>query len=371
MDALTDRGDGGPVEARALLALAGLPAVGLVTVARLIEAFGSGQRALSASSADFAAVAGPRAARGRARGHGRAVRNAEATLAQAQSAGIDVIPLSAESYPTSLRELPDPPAVLFTLGDPGLLQGSIAVTVVGSRRATQRARDVAERLGAALARREGTVVSGLALGVDGSAHLGALDASEGRTVAVLGNGVDVVYPRSHRHLYERIRSHGLLVSEFTPGTGAQPHHFPRRNRVLAALGATTVVVEAGVRSGALITVDHALDLGRDVWAVPGPIDSAACQGSNRLLADGARPLVSLDDFVTAMCGVGAVGESTAIGGDERERRILAVLASETVSVDRLVEVLGLPVSDVLSLLTLLEIHGEVRRLPGMRFRRAA
>jgi DNA processing protein len=284
---------------------------------------------------------------------------------------MEVLPLSVEAYPASLRDLPDPPAVLFTLGDRSLLHESGAVTVVGSRRATQRGRDVAERLGAALARRGGTVVSGLALGVDGSAHLGALDASDGRTVAVLGNGADVVYPRSHRHLYERIRSRGLLVSEFTPGAGAQPHHFPRRNRVLAALASATVVVEAGSRSGALITVDHALDLGRDVWAVPGPIDSSACQGSNRLLADGARPLVSIDDFVSAVCATGSAGGGAAVGGDERERRILAALASETVSVDRLVEALGLPVAEVLSLLTLLEIHGEVRRLPGMRFRRAA
>jgi DNA processing protein len=237
---------------------------------------------------------------------------------------------------------------------------------------------VSERLAAALARAGVCVTSGLALGVDGSAHAGALRA-HGDTVAVLGAAPDVAYPRFHRRLHEAIAERGLLVSEFVPGTRAAPHHFPRRNRILAGLAQATVVVEAGSRSGSLITVDHALDLGRDVWAVPGPIDAPTCRGSNRLLADGARPLVSIDDFVDEITGRRAGeddGEQTGLFDDlaaERplESRILEILRRGASDADELAHRLDAPVATILAHLTTLELHGEVERLAGMRFRRAA
>jgi DNA processing protein len=237
----------------------------------------------------------------------------------------------------------------------------------------------------------------MALGVDGAAHAGALRAG-GDTIAVLGTGPDVAYPRAHRKLHDAIGERGLLVSEFLPGTVAAPHNFPRRNRILAALSATTVVVEAGARSGSLITVDHALDLGRDVWAVPGPIERTFCRGSNRLLGDGARPLVDIDDFVAevtgrARAGRGSVGRATAraatagvadraatsLEADDAlrsatrtpEDRVLAVLAEEALNADAVAERCALPVQTVLAVLTTLELHGEVERMPGLRFRRAA
>jgi DNA processing protein len=242
-----------------------------------------------------------------------------------------------------------------------------AITVVGSRRATARSRDVAERLGHGLAMADCCVASGMALGIDGAAHRGALQA-RGDTIAVLGRGPDEPYPPSHRRLFGEILDRGLVVSEFAPGTPPLPHHFPRRNRILAALSRAVVVVEAGERSGALITVDHALDLGIDIWSVPGPIDLAACVGSNRLLAEGARPLLSVASFVEEVAG-----------GERPARRplqgpagsVVSALADEPLSVDQLGARLGLSTPEVLALLTELELMGVVRRMPGMRFGVAA
>jgi len=366
----------GPVSARDLLMLERLPGVGPVTVRRLVERFGSADDALRARSRDFAAIAGWPAARGRSDRDLR--RRIEGALARSEADGVGIVSWDDAAYPERLRHLTDPPPVLFLRGAAELLGHRPSVTVVGARRATERARVVAERLGAALGRRGGCVVSGLALGVDGAAHTGALRA-EGPTVGVLGTGVDVSYPRSHRTLHRRIANHGLLVSEFLPSTRAAPHHFPRRNRILAALGDAVVVVEAGRRSGSLITVDHALDLGLDVWAVPGPIDSPACEGSNRLLVDGARPLVSVDDFADGVVR-GWRGEESgearpdpvpSVSAGGLERSILDALGETVVPADELARRFGVPIAEVLVVLTTLELLGEVRRMPGMRFRRAA
>lgn len=405
-----------PVSAFELLVLDQLPEVGPVTVRRLVERFGSAEDALRARSRDFAAIAGWPAARAR-RDHGIR-RLVEVALNRATTTDVEVVTWDDETYPERLRHLADPPPVLFLRGAMQLLGHRPSVTVVGARRATERARIVAERLGGALGRRGVCVVSGLALGVDGAAHVGALRAAN-RTIGVLGTGVDVSYPRAHATLHRQITNHGLLVSEFLPGTSAAPHHFPRRNRILAALGDAVVVVEAGRRSGSLITVDHALDLGLDVWAVPGPIDASVCVGSNRLLADGARPLVSVDDFADEVtrsrggegggtgetpdappaplrdegrggphgplreAGTGGfraaeraqrslpLGEAGSVTGGDLEQSILDALGEAVVPADELARRFGVPISEVLVVLTTLELFGEVERMPGMRFRRAA
>lgn len=274
--------------------------------------------------------------------------------------------MEPRALPPALRHLHDPPPLLFLRGRTELLDRP-SITVVGSRRATARSRDVAERLGHALASVGRCVASGMALGIDGAAHRGALRAG-GDTIAVLGRGADEPYPPSHRRLFRDILARGLIVSEFPPGTPPLPHHFPRRNRILAALSDTVVVVEAGARSGALITVDHALDLGIDVWAVPGPIDLGACTGSNRLLADGAHALVSVASFIEEVGG----GERSARSSPEGPpTRLLSVLAQEPMNVDELAARLSLSAPEVLMMLTELELAGAVRRLPGMRFGAAA
>ena len=357
-------------EARALLILDQLPRVGLVMIQRLVETFGSGERALTAPHALFVAVAGLSAARGRR--DAALIERVERALADAERLGIHVSTWHSPEYPERLRHLADPPPVLFMKGSREILERP-SVTVVGARRATVRSRDLAERLGSGLAAAGVTAVSGLALGVDGAVHKGALGAG-GDTIAVLGTGADVAYPSSHRRLHHQILERGLIVSEFLPGTPALPHHFPRRNRILAALSSATVVVEAGVRSGSLITVDHALDLGRDVWVVPGPIERSTCAGSNRLLLDGARALLSIPDFLEAISG--SAPSSPAVG-DAVERRggvegkLLSALGEEPLTVDELAVRVGVPVPDALVILTVLELGGEVARVPGMRFRRAA
>jgi DNA processing protein len=209
-------------------------------------------------------------------------------------------------YPIGLRDADDAPWALIGRGDHGLLDGlepAGAVTVVGSRRATSYGREVARELGRELARAGLVVVSGLAFGVDACAHRGALDA--GRTVAVLGCGADTAYPAAHRTLWRRICQEGVVISELPPGAAPWRWTFPARNRIMAALAGMTVVVEAAARSGSLITTDLAADLGRDLGAVPGPINSRASVGPNNLLAGGACLVRGAQDVLDAMLGPGA------------------------------------------------------------------
>lgn len=370
VDALTSGdGDRRRREVEALLVLEALPGVGPRRVQRILHAAGSAVEALAHPGfleewvgKDAAASARSVEARDRARGG----------VEDALRWGMEIVTYADPSFPPALRQLADPPPVLFLRGNAELL-GTPGVAIVGARKATARARQVAHRLGAAVARTGVPVVSGLALGVDGAAHRGALEA-EGPTVAVLGRGADRAYPSSHHDLFRQVVARGLVVSEFVPGTPALPYNFPRRNRILAGLASTLVVVEAAARSGALISVDHALDLGVDVWAVPGPFDEPACAGSNELLADGARPLTSVGRFLEAALGVASSSSPTPSpspeGRDGPESLVLAALARGGLSVDEVARVTGVPVGRVVGVLTALELQGRVTRMPGMRFGRA-
>jgi DNA processing protein len=229
-------------------------------------------------------------------------------------------------YPVGLRDAADAPWALIGRGDPGLIDGLEpigAVTIVGARRATSYGREVARELGRELAAAGMVVVSGLAFGIDACAHRGALDA--GRTVAVLGCGADTAYPAAHRSLWRRICEEGLVVSELPPGAPPWRWTFPARNRIMAALGGMTVVVEAARRSGSLITTDLAADLGRDLGAVPGPITSRASAGPNSLLAGGACVVRDAQDVLDAMLGAGATQLDR--GGPALEQRLSDVLVA--------------------------------------------
>ncbi len=245
-------------------------------------------------------------------------RKGEGLVAEAEGAGTEAIRRRLResgcwavcrhdvTYPPRLLELGDAPPALVCRGDPaGLarLAGGEAVTVVGARRATTYGREVARTLATELARAGFAVVSGLAWGIDGAAHEGAL--AGGFTAAVLGCGADVAYPRHHAGLYERVVARGLVVSELPPGTSPWRWAFPARNRIMAALGSMTVVVEAAGRSGSLITSELASDLGREVGAVPGPVGSRMSAGTNQLLADGARLVRDAQDVIDALLGPGA------------------------------------------------------------------
>lgn len=229
-------------------------------------------------------------------------------------------------YPDHLRDAADAPWALIGRGDPGLLDGLEpfqAVTIVGARRATSYGREIARALGRELAAAGMIVVSGLAFGIDGCAHRGAIDA--GRTIAVLGCGPDVAYPSSHRTLWRRICETGLAVSELPPGATPWRWTFPARNRIMAALSGMTVVVEAATRSGSLITTDLAADLGRDLGAVPGPVTSRASAGPNSLLASGAHLIRDAQDVLDAMLGPGR--KLPVNSGPDLDPHLEAVLAA--------------------------------------------
>lgn len=235
-------------------------------------------------------------------------------------------------YPEGLGDAGDAPWALFGRGDARLLGGlkpAEAVTVVGARRATTYGREVARELGRELAAAGLVVVSGLAFGIDACAHRGAIEA--GLTVAVLGCGVDIAYPASHRSLWRRICEEGLVLSELPPGTGAWRWSFPARNRIMAALAGMTVVVEAAQRSGSLITADLAADLGRDLGAVPGPITSRASAGTNDLLAGGACLVRDAQDVLDAMLGPGV--RRAERHGPELDGGLVDVLAAVEAGAD--------------------------------------
>ena len=213
-----------------------------------------------------------------------------------EKTGIEIRVLRQEDpdYPPLLRGIPEPPHCLYAIGDLGLLKQR-TLAVVGSRKCSEYGKRVAMQIGKAAAQNRVTLVSGMAKGIDSFAHLGALRAG-GKTIAVLGCGVDICYPRENEKLYAEIAEKGLLLSQFPPGMEARPYTFPQRNRVIAGLAEAVTVVEAGTNSGALITAEHAAALSREIFAVPGNITSSCSLGCNKLLMDGASPIAVIDDI---------------------------------------------------------------------------
>lgn len=264
-------------------------------------------------------------------------------------------------YPDSLRDAADAPWALLGRGDARLLDGLEpfgAVTIVGARRATSYGREVARELGRELAASGLVVVSGLAFGIDACAHRGAIDV--GRTIAVLGCGPDVAYPQSHRSLWRRICEEGLVVSEFPPGATPWKWTFPARNRIMAALAGMTVVVEAAVRSGSLITADLAADLGRDLGAVPGPVTSRASAGPNNLLAGGACVIRDAQDVLDAMLGAGVQRlERSGPPLDPVLAAVLAAVDAGASSCDAVAAAAELRGADAAAALARLELLGYV------------
>jgi DNA processing protein len=269
------------------------------------------------------------------------------------------------SFPARLRDLRHPPAVLYaTRLELVAADEEPCAVVIGSRRPSEYGRTVAYRLGRGLGAAGVPVVSGLALGIDAIAHRGCLDGG-GRTIAVLASGVDVAYPRTNRALYERIRRSGSIVSEMPPGARPYRWLFPARNRIMAALGRLTVVVEAAERSGTLITADCAADLGRDIAAVPGRVTSEVAAGTNGLLRTGAALVAGPQDVLDLLYGVGAreVPAAPPPALDSRDRHVLE-LVSRGAGLDELGAEAGLAAGAVRSTLARLELRGLVRRAPS-------
>lgn len=297
--------------------------------------------------------------------------------APAAAAAVEGYPVSRlvrgmPGWPAGLDHLARPPAAIWVAGSDR--PSSPAVAVVGARRATATGLAIAAWLGRELALRDVPVVSGLALGIDGAAHRGALDGG-GVTVAVLGCGLDVCYPRRHAELRRRILGQGCLVTEEEWGTPAEAWHFPKRNRLIAALVEAVVVVEAAERSGALTTARHAADLGREVLAVPGSIRNPVATGTNRLLRDGAVPLLDLDDLLEAVPALARRPAATsprrpaAVGSpapSPPEAEVLRLLAGGPVHPDDLGDKLGISAAELAAVLTRLELAGLVQPAPGGR-----
>jgi DNA processing protein len=280
--------------------------------------------------------------------------------------GAGVITPADEEYPERLKRIPDPPPALFVAG--GLPRGR-PIALVGSRKASPTGIETARALGRALGERGVCVVSGLALGIDAAAHEGALHGG-GPTVGVLGCGVDVVYPRANLELFGRVRNGGALVSEYYLGEAPLAWRFPARNRIIAGLCDQVVVVEAGEKSGALITARHAMESGRDVWAVPGPPGAPECRGSNRLLADGAGVLWDVREFVEAVAPDDTRGSNGVLEAGtppvpqvlpEAEAAVLSGVGFDPTLADAVAARCGVEMGRVLSALALLELKGYVTR----------
>lgn len=269
-------------------------------------------------------------------------------------------------YPALLKEIRDYPKELYYIGDPKLLEEK-CVSIVGSRKTNQYGRSTAYSFGKALGQRGITVVSGMAVGIDTCAHEGALQ-EKGNTAAVLACGLDLCYPLRNRELKEKIESAGIVLSEYPPGTAAQRYYFPQRNRIISGLSPLTVVVQAGNRSGALITAELAADQGRDVGAVPGNIDSEYNLGSNKLLREGAFALTGVQDLLEAS-GVSVMSEPEAerLLSDEEKQLYFLLCSHGEMSLDQLAFYLKKPVNEVGSLAIVMEMKGIVFSAMGKVF----
>jgi len=285
--------------------------------------------------------------------------------------GIRLITWDDAIYPERLAAIGDAPPLLYVLGD--LLQSDDwAVAIVGTRQASAYGREAARIIAGELAGAGVTIISGMARGIDTQAHKSAMEAG-GRTFAILGSGLDVIYPWENRGLAAEIAAHGALISEYPLGTQPEASNFPPRNRIISGLSRGVIVVEAGEKSGALITADFAADQGRDVFAVPGSIFQRGSKGTNRLIRDGAQPVLSANEVLEALNMTSAAQHIEArmlLPTDATEARLLEYLGEEPVHVDEVVRAAGMPVANVSSTLALMELKGLVRQVGGMTYIRA-
>lgn len=353
------------------------PGLGGSGCRNLVDHFGSPAAVFQASRPDLLKAPGRINKKGcAALGRPEIRLAAKKELELARAAGIGIICRDDEDFPAWLLNIPDPPLLLYVKGETGVLSNP-GISIVGSRAASSYGLKMAADLGGQLARQGLTVISGLALGIDAAAHRGAL-AAGGKTIAVLGCGLDIVYPEQNRKLFEEIPGQGAIVSEYPLGTRPDSFRFPARNRIISGLGQGVVVVEATQRSGSLITADHALDQGREVFAVPGRADSVKSTGTHRLLQAGAKLVLGINDITSELLSPGLAGKATeavaavkpeaADGLGPEEKKILAQLEVYPKSVDDVIVATDLAVEKVNELLLMLELKGLCEVLPGHQYR---
>jgi DNA processing protein len=377
-----------PAALEPLLRLAVVPGIGPARLGALLARFGSAERVMAASPDEVAALPGfgPELVR-RVGSAGTDAGRERAKIALEMLRRAEAVAITPDdlAYPDAFRALPDPPFLLFASGDLDLLAAP-GVGVVGTRSPTEYGRRATASLVGEMARAGYCIVSGMAKGIDAAAHAAALEAG-GTTVGVLGHGIDRVYPPENEQLFARVRQSGLLVTELPPGEEPLAGNFPRRNRLIAALSLGVLVVEMGEKSGAQHTVTYALEQGKDVFAVPGPIGTPTSAGTNQLLKDGARLVTSARDILEELQGVGAVrplsstrsADAAPVFDDTpppppsdlapEEAKVFAALSPDPRHVDELAVATELAPSNVLAALLGLELRDLAESLPGKQFRR--
>ncbi len=351
------------------LALLSVRGLGVIRLRRLLVEFDSPEGVIAADAEILSQSVGDTIASGIK--HSTDNPELPKMLKKLRQLDVDALIWGQKNYPDHLRNIYAAPPILFTLGNI-LPQDSRSIAIVGTRRPTHNGERAARQISSDLAKAGVTVISGLAVGIDGFAHRAALEGG-GRTIAVLASGPDIIYPRDHRELAKKIVENGALVSEFPPGTPPEGHNFPRRNRIISGLSLGVLVVEAGEKSGALITSSHAADQGREVFAVPGSPSSPQSRGTNKLIKDGAKLVTSAQDILEAL-------ELPTITPEKLDEAIEKVqkltgsarvlfdrLSNEPIHINELARECKMEVNYALSALASLELEGLVLRLPGMRF----
>ncbi|MDF2545828.1 MAG: dprA [Anaerosolibacter sp.] len=338
--------------------------VGLKTVEALMHRFGDAQKVFTASASELLGVKGINENTTHNIIQNRKKESVESLRIIIEKLGIDILSRNDMEYPSNLKNIYDPPYLLYKIGNI-CSKDENAVAIVGARKATPYGKWAAYKLAGDLAKRGITIVSGMAYGIDTAAHRGALD-SGGRTIAVLGSGVDVCYPKSNYSLMKEIEKNGAVVSEYAIGTPPAPNHFPPRNRIISGLAKGVVVIEANAKSGSLITVEFALEQGREVLAVPGNINSGLSMGTNQLIKDGAKIVTCVEDIIEEL----GIRESKTI-----ERQVTELSASENEIYNIIreyqpihMEILSLKtkqsIDNINSIVTILQLKGLVDLLPG-------
>ncbi|MGB8252506.1 MAG: DNA-processing protein DprA [Anaerolineaceae bacterium] len=289
-------------------------------------------------------------------------------VSEIEKQGIQVLTWQDEKYPARLKEINQPPPVLYLRGSYEL-EDAWAVAVVGTRHMTAYGRQVAEEIGSYLGNHGITVISGLARGVDAVAHTAALDAG-GRSIAILGCGVDKIYPPENRGLAERLCEAGGLLSDYAPGTPPDSSNFPPRNRIISGLSLATVIIEAGMESGAMITASFAAEQGREVFAVPGNIHAPQSAGTNHLIQEGAHPLLDPHELLSTLeltCVEEKIATRRNLPADPTESRLLSEMGLEPLHADELSTRLDLPIEMISATLTVMELKGMIRQVGGMSY----
>lgn len=355
------------------LRLALTPRLGNAPARKLLAAFGLPQAIFQQEADALAQVVEPRHVDALAKEPPGFAAQLDITAAWLEQDGHHLLTLGDPGYPERLLQIEDPPLLLYCVGQP-LARAGAALAVVGSRNPTAQGLQNARQFSRALAEAGVTIVSGLALGIDGAAHEGALEGAAGAapaTIAVIGTGADRVYPSRHLQLAHRIAERGTLVSEYPLGTPPLQENFPRRNRIIAGLSLGTLVVEAALRSGSLITARLAAEQGRDVFAIPGSIHAPQSRGCHALLRQGAKLVESAQDVLEDLQLVAPAPRGDAEEVPEGDDALLAALGYDPVGLDALIARTGIPAPQLQAQLLELELAGHVARLPGGLFQRLA